>query len=326
MSAEHKKDDISLKSVESRIGEIEERSSELLELLNKTSEELNDFYKISSDNLISPAFSEKNVASFKNASKTIQKSYWVSYRLSDELNARHRDSKTKKQKIFPTNMTIDGLESKANHFAKGFGLYKILWVCYIGSLFGVLIELAWCFLCTGGLESRSGLVWGPFNLLYGAGAMALTAALYRFRHRGYTVSFLGGMIVGSIIEYLCSYGQELAFGSRSWDYSDMPFNINGRICLLYSVFWGILGILWIKKIYPLLSKLILMIPNRVGKTLTWIVFAFFVLNSVMTVLSVARWTQRLDGIEAGNAFWGWFDTRFPNERMDKIFANMKFNK
>ena len=45
--------------------------------------------------------------------------------------------------------------------------------------------------------------------------------------------FFGGIIVGSVVEYICSLGQEIIFGSRSWDYSHMPFNINGRICLLY---------------------------------------------------------------------------------------------
>lgn len=324
MSTYCKKDDISAESVESNIVEIEERSFELLEMLNETSEKLNGFYKSSAEDALDPAFSEKNAASLKKATKTIQKSYWLSYRLSDELNARRRDSK--KRNLFPSNMTIDRLESKAQHFASGFGLYKLLWVGYIGSFFGVLIELLWCFLCTAGLESRSGLVWGPFNLLYGAGAMVLTASLYRFRHRGYGVSFFGGFLVGSVVEYLCSYFQELAFGCRSWDYSEMPFNINGRICLLYSLIWGVLGVLWIKNIYPFLSKIILKIPNKVGKVITWAIFAFFVLNSLMTVLSVVRWTQRLDGIEASNAFWSWFDMRFPNERMEKIFANMSFNK
>ena len=67
------------------------------------------------------------------------------------------------------------------------------------------------------------------------------------------------------IEYLCSFFQEMLFGSTSWDYSNIPFNLNGRICLLYSVFWGILGILWIKEIYPRMAVWILKIPNKVGK-------------------------------------------------------------
>lgn len=321
MSTDYKKEGVSVEAISSDIEKIERGSAELLDLLNCTAEKINYLYTEED-----PDFTQEKVASFKRAAKTIQKSRLLSYRLSDELAARQKDSKSKKRRIFPTNASIDRLEGGEEHFANGFGLYKLLWVCYIGCFFGVLIELFWCLLTNGVLESRSGLVWGPFNLLYGAGAMVLTAALYRFRHRGNAVSFFGGMLVGSVVEYLCSYFQELSFGSRSWDYSGMPFNINGRICLLYSIIWGILGVIWIKKIYPFLSKLIHMIPNKAGKVITWFMFAFFVINSVMTVLSVARWTQRLDGIDAGNAFWQWFDTRFPNERMERIFANMKFNK
>lgn len=168
-------------------------------------------------------------------------------------------------------------------------IYKILLVCFIGSFAGVVVELLWCLLTNGYLESRSGLVYGPFNLLYGVGAVALSLCLYKFRNRGSWISFIGGFFVGSIVEYVCSWGQELLFGSRSWDYSYMPFNINGRICLLYSVFWGILGVIWIKKIYPRMAKAILKIPNNIGKIVTWILVVFFVFNGFMSAVSMFRY-------------------------------------
>ena len=91
-------------------------------------------------------------------------------------------------------------------------------VCFVGSFAGVVVESIWCILRHGYLESRAGLVYGPFNLLYGVGALTLTLALYRFRNRGRWLSFLGGMLVGSVVEYICSWGQELILGSRSWVY------------------------------------------------------------------------------------------------------------
>lgn len=103
-------------------------------------------------------------------------------------------------------------------------------------------------------------------MLYGVGAASLSIILYRFRNRGKWLSFLGGFVVGSVVEYVCSWLQEVLFGSRSWDYSRVPFNINGRICLLYSLFWGALGIFWIKDIYPFMAKWILKLPNRAGKS------------------------------------------------------------
>ena len=128
------------------------------------------------------------------------------------------------------------------------------------------------------LSALLSLLMRPLFGLSGAGAAALSVVLYKFRNRGSWLSMLGGMVVGSAVEYAFSWVQELLWGSRSWDYSHLPFNINGRICLLYSFFWGLLGIFWIKKLYPICSKWILKIPNRVGKILTWIILAFFILT------------------------------------------------
>ena len=132
--------------------------------------------------------------------------------------------------------------------------------------------------------------------------------------------------IGSVVEYVCSWGQEALFGSRSWDYSNIPFNLNGRICLLYSVFWGVLGVLWIKDLYPRMAKWILKIPNRAGKILTWCLVAFLAVNAAVTCVAVARWSQRVQGKEAGNSFWSFVDERFPDERMERIFANMEFGQ
>lgn len=197
-------------------------------------------------------------------------------------------------------------------------------ICFMGSFVGVVVELIWCLLKNGYLESRAGMVYGPFNPLYGFGALALTAALYKFRNRNGWISFFGGFFVGSFAEYFCSWGQEFVLGSRSWDYSNVPFNINGRICLLYSVFWGILGYFWIKCIYPAVSMLILKIPDRAGKIITWVLFAFFVFDAVVSLIAMFRWSQRLSGVEASNWFWEFIDMRFTNERMSKIYANMNF--
>ena len=251
--------------------------------------------------------------------------------MEDELSARFRDMRKSRDRKWyrlnpPANGAIDLAEARQDHFARGINGYKLLLICFAGSFAGVVVELLWCLFRYGYLESRSGLVYGPFNLLYGAGAVALSVTLYRFRNRGPWLSFLGGMIVGSVVEYLCSWGQETLFGSRSWDYSAMPFNLNGRICLLYSAFWGILGVLWIKDLYPRMAKWILKLPNRAGKILTWCMTIFLVFNSIVSLVAVWRWSDRVQDIPAGNGFWEIIDERFPDERMERIFANMEFGK
>lgn len=248
---------------------------------------------------------------------------------SDELSTRLRDTEKSTKKHFgiksaPANGTIDYRENQIDHFAKGINFYKLFIIFFSGSFVGVLIELLWCYLRNGYFESRSGLVYGPFNLVYGIGALVLTMALYRYRNRSWTFSFIGGFVTGSVIEYFCSFFQELLFGSTSWDYSNIPFNLNGRICLLYSVFWGILGIFWIKKIYPRIAGWILMIPDRVGKTLVWILLAFMLFNSAVSGVAVYRWAERTGGKEASGSLERVLDERFPDERMEKIYANLEF--
>lgn len=312
------------------VSEIEAESLRLLETAKATGKEMAAYYPKMLEEDHSDAETREKSASLKRATGNITKALAQTYSISDELNARRNDLKHQRKKhrliaSAPANAKIDLDESRSAHFAKGMNLYKLLLICFIGSFLGVVIELLWCLFKNGYLESRSGLVYGPFNLLYGAGAVTLTVCLYRFRNRGSWISFLGGMLVGSVVEYLCSFGQETLFGSRSWDYSEMPFNINGRICLLYSVFWGVLGVFWIKNIYPRMAKWILKIPNRAGKIITWVLTVFFLFNAVMSCLSMYRWSQRVTGAEPSNAFWEWMDERFPDERMERIYANMEFD-
>lgn len=252
---------------------------------------------------------------------------------SDELETRikeaERQEKREKKRFrvipsAPTNAEVDLAEKKSKHFAQGITFYKLFWIFFIGCFVGVLIELLYCFATHGYFESRSGLVYGPFNLVYGFGALALTFVLYRLRNHSWIYSFIGGFVVGSIVEYLCSFIQELCFGSTSWDYSDLPGNINGRICLMYSAFWGILGVMWIKDLYPRFAKLILKIPNKIGKPMTWVLLAFMVVNTAVSGLAVFRWRERIDGKEATNGYEMFMDRHFTDERLRKIYANMDF--
>lgn len=311
--------------------EPEKISEEILSSLDETDESLQKLYLRMAESKNPSEYSGEvntRLRSYMRTLENLSKAYHRGVAAVDELSARHRDlSDGRPLKLLPkapANSVIDLEEERSNHFAKGMNIYKILIIGYIGSFAGVIIEMLWCLLNHGYIESRAGLVYGPFNLLYGAGAIIMSLALYRYRNNGRWLSFFGGFLVGGAVEYVCSYGQELLFGSRSWDYSHMPFNINGRVCLLYSVFWGILGVVWIKIIYPLTAELVLKLPQGFGKAITWVLLAFFVFNAAVTVIALFRWSQRLDFIEPANAFWKFIDMRFPNERMSKIFANMVF--
>jgi len=311
------------------ITSIEEKSKQLLDEITDTEEKLNKIYDELSDKHFDDV-SEEDVKnrynSYKRASKNIFKSYQKAMLMQNEFSTRFNDiiKFKKKKSLFPGNMLIDIKEREMSHFASGINPYKLLLVCFFGCFFGVIIEMLWCLIKHGTIESRAGLVYGPFNLLYGFGAVCMTVSLYKLRNKSSIFSFAGGFAVGTVVEYFCSWFQETLFGSVSWDYSKQAFNINGRVCLLYSVFWGVLGILWMKALYPWMSKLILKLPNRAGKIFTVAATVFLTVNAVITALAVYRWSQRLAGADASNALWSFIDSRFTNVRMERIFPNMKF--
>ena len=187
-------------------------------------------------------------------------------------------------------------------FAQGMCFDKIVWIFLSACVVGFTVETLWCFLRHGYIESRKSLVYGPLSVAYGMGAL---------------VAFL----VGTVTEYICSLGQEICFGSVAWDYSNLPFNINGRVCLLYSLFWGALGLGWIKVIYPFMSNLIEKIPYSLGTVLTWAFVAFFIFDCALSAAAAVRMDKRNAGVPATNFVESYLDVHFDDERMHKIYAN-----
>lgn len=219
---------------------------------------------------------------------------------------------------------IEEEEKQKKHFAQGLSFYKLFWVFFIGCFMGVLVETLWCLLTRHMYESRVGLIYGPFNLVYGFGTLALALGLHWARKKPDFIIMIGGAVIGSVVEYVCSWVQQTLFGTVSWDYSEMLFNINGRINLLYTLFWGILAVLWVKVLYPLMTLCIMKIPNKVGKGLSWALLVFMAFNTVMSALAVDRWTERKENQPDSNAVEVFMDQHYPDERMEQIYANMKF--
>lgn len=232
------------------------------------------------------------------------------------------DKKKKRRRKLPSAKKIFEQTNK-NSFATGLNFYKIFWVFFIGSFAGVIVEMLFCLATEGHLECRQGVVFGPFNPVYGFGAVFITIILYLLRHQRDLVIFIGGSIVGGAFEWLCSYIQETFMGTVSWDYSDMPFNIGGRTCLLYSLFWGILSIVWLKFIYPFMSALIEKIPNTVGVIVTWLLVVFMVLNMFVSSAAVIKMGEREDGIKPDTTFDYILDEYLNDDVMTAIYPNMR---
>ena len=207
-------------------------------------------------------------------------------------------------------------------FASGFNFFKFFWIFFIGCFLGVVVETIFGLITTQKLESRAGLVYGPFNPVYGFGAVLMTVCLYKLREKRDLWIFLSCMVIGAAFEYLCSYLQELVLGTVCWKYDDQMFSIQGRTSLLYAFFWGVLGVFWIKMLFPLLSRWIEKIPVKVGVPLTWILVVFMVFNMAVSLMALERQNQRREQIPANNAVARLLDERFPDSRLERIYRHM----
>lgn len=171
--------------------------------------------------------------------------------------------------------------------------------------------------------SRSSLLYGPFSIIWGAGAAILTILLRQLSSKDDRYIFLGGFFLGGTYEYLCSVISEVFFGTVFWDYSDMPFNIGGRTNLLFCIFWGILALVWVKICYPRLSALIERIPPMTGKIVTWICMVLMACNLAISGLALLRYVERRDGIPARNVVEEYVDYQCPDEYVELIWPNMR---
>ena len=208
-------------------------------------------------------------------------------------------------------------------FAEGCCFHKLVWLFLIAAFLGDIIETIFCRITAGVWMSRSSVVYGPFSIVWGLGGVMLTALLYKYKDRSDRYIFLAGTVLGGAYEYACSVFTELVFGTVFWDYSHLPFNLGGRINLLYCFFWGIAAVVWLKAVYPRLSGLIERIPPRVGKIGTWVLVVFMLFNMAVSALALDRYTQRQNGTES------WYpapvteflDRSFPDERIERIYPN-----
>jgi len=186
-----------------------------------------------------------------------------------------------------------------------------------------VLETIFCFVTLGYIESRQGLIYGPFSPIYGFGAVIMVVFLKRLEKRRDIWVFAGSMVIGGAFEFLCSFLQEKAFGTVSWDYSQEAYSIGGRTSLLYMFFWGVLGLFLIKAIYPAMSRFVERIPNRSGPVITWVLVCFMSLNMLISAAAVARWSQRVDGVATQSSVGEYLDSRYPNDFLEEVYPNME---
>lgn len=187
-------------------------------------------------------------------------------------------------------------EQKKKFTIMGLSVWRILAYFIIYSVVGYIIETIFGIITKGTWESRQSFLYGPFCAIYGLGAAIMIIFLHKYS-KNYTRLFIGGFIVGSIVEYLVSWIGEMLLGVKWWDYSDMPLNINGRICVYFSIFWGFLALYLIASFNPRIDRLINWIKSKLSvkalKVLTTTVTILLLIDCIATGIALSVFLVRM---------------------------------
>lgn len=117
-------------------------------------------------------------------------------------------------------------------------IYQYIIIFLIASVLGLVLETVYTFVMFGVVESRVGLVWGPFSPLYGCGAVLLTVCLWQVRDRPWWQIFLLSALLGGALEQTTGWGMERFANAESWTYLGLPDHITQWVAWRFLAMWG----------------------------------------------------------------------------------------
>ncbi|MBR2588831.1 putative ABC transporter permease [Candidatus Saccharibacteria bacterium] len=249
-------------------------------------------------------------------------------------------------------------------FAEGLCFEKLFFVFIIGSVFGDyyervinLVSYSW-----GGVtwfwERRSGVIYGPFSVIYGLGAVVMILTFIWLPNKivsrkklasdsmksakssaakdsqpavaiktsetplkWWQILIMGGLL-GGMLEYFLGVLQEIFTGTSSWNYSDHWMNIGAKTSPFVMLVWGVICVLLVKFAYPFLSKCIEKIPRQIGEVLFWILLIFICLDILISFSAVLKMNLRHHNVPSFTPYGQFLDSTYPDEKIHKAYPNM----
>lgn len=221
--------------------------------------------------------------------------------------------------------------AKPRKFAEGLCFKKLFFIFLVGSVIGAIYEDLLIFAetyfttGTGVWMLHRGVIYGPFNVIYGFGAALMCWVLLRKPYEDWQI-FLLAAGLGGLVEYMLSFFQELVTHTTSWDYHGMWLNLNGRTTIPFMLVWGAMGLLLVKVIYPFVSRLIEQIPPQTGEILFTILLVLMIVDMTISWSALIRRALRHNDIPALTPVGEFYDHNYPDEFLVKYFPNMKWTK
>lgn len=177
-------------------------------------------------------------------------------------------------------------------------IFLILAYFIIYSVLGWIMESIYRSICERKVIN-TGFLKGPFCPIYGIGAVIMILFLQSFSSSIFLL-FIISMLVLTLWEYIVAIILEKTFHIKYWDYSKNKFNFQGRICLLNSIYWGILGVVFIRIIHPFIESRILLIPELALQISVSIIIVIVLADAINTIIRVKNLRTTLEKIEKLN--------------------------
>lgn len=173
--------------------------------------------------------------------------------------------------------------------------YELLWIFIIYAFFGWCTEVSYAAVNRGIFVNR-GFLNGPYCPIYGCGVVIVVAVLTPIKDN-LIILFIGSFLLTSILEFITGFLLEKVFHNKWWDYSNLPFNIHGYVCLKFSIYWGMACVFIIDIVHPIIYKFITIIPHILGIVLVSIMMAVFITDVCITVATILKLNKRLKSMD-----------------------------
>ena len=175
----------------------------------------------------------------------------------------------------------------------GFSVFLLYLAVY--SFLGWIAEVVYVFATTRHLQNR-GFLTSPFLPIYGVGAILLILAVLPYVDNPFVV-FIACVVITSALEFFTHLVLDKVFHIKLWDYSNRPFNLQGRICLQNSLLFGGLGLLLLYVIHPVASMILGDLPHSAAIAIAFTLFGIIVVDTANSVRSLAKVRPVLDKLE-----------------------------
>lgn len=142
---------------------------------------------------------------------------------------------------------------------------------------------------------NSGFLNGPLCPIYGFGAIIMILSLNFLKERPLLL-FVAAFFILSVWEYIVGILLEKIFKTKYWDYSYLKYNFQGRVCLKNSIYWGILGVIFICLVHPIVEKLINMVDINILFYVNITVAILTLIDLIISVIAVTNFENMVKNI------------------------------